>query len=292
MRRIDTKTEKFTLRENKAFNCYLSEVQKYLPLSNEEEDVLTNRIIEGDERAIDTLVKHNLRFVISVAKQYYGKNVSLEDLVNEGNMGLIMAARKFDPTRGFRFISYAVWWIRKSILLYLNYHSEVVRIPTHKTYALSKIKRAFYDLEQSLNRIPTESEVHVELNGEYDIQDVSLYFTTIKKNEKLDDYISDAEGSVTRLDVLENDVYAATDYKLVNEDSSLGIKNVLTLLENNNQRVVIMRTFGLDGREPEPLETIGTDIGLGKERVRQIRDKSLRILKGKMDLNKFSDIYL
>lgn len=288
MKRLSTTTERITNRNNKAFNYYLTEIQGYEPLDVDEEYELSEKMVSGDEAAKDKLIKHNLRFVISVAKQYYGTNVGLEDLVNEGNIGLLMAADRFDPTKGFKFISYAVWWIRKSIIEFLSNKGDAVRIPVNRSYIMGKVKDRYNSLEQELGRTPNEIDLLNDKETDFNYGDIILYFSYYHgSDEYLDDYIGgDGDSKTTRGDQLKDDSIPETDSLLNESDSDYRVTKYLAILKPN-QKEVMMRIFGLFGSESTSMESISYEMGISKERVRQLREESLEILRVKL---KFSDL--
>lgn len=286
MRGITTKTERYTLLESKGFSRYLQEIQAYEPLEAQEEYETAIKMVNGDRRAKDKLIKHNLRFVISVAKQYYGSNIRLEDLVNEGNVGLLYAADKYDPTRGFKFISYAVWWIRREIIGFLNNRGDTIRVPVHKTTMIGKVKNLYTSLEQKLNRVPTEMDLVNESNGEFDLDDVNLFFTYYVENIGLldDNLSSDTGDGATKGDRLTTTMVPEADSLTNISDSKLRISFHLQLLKPK-QREVMVKYFGLNGGESQSMESISLDMGVSKEHIRQLKKQSLEILKAKANFN-------
>ena len=275
-----TTEESITPISTKSFKNYLKEVHSYTPLSVEDELTLFNRIKAGDEGARDTVIKHNLRFVISVAKQYYTHSVTLEDLINEGNVGLIIATKKFDPTLGFKFITYAVYWIRNCILKFINGIENIVRIPNHVLYQIGKIKGEFLKLEQKLKQRPTAQQLKHFVGINYKMVDINYFYEySFKFNKQLEDNIGDDSSGLKVIDVLENDIFPNTDIHTSTSDSNIRLKSILSILKNKNQIYIITKSFGLDGKEPLPIGTIGRKMGLSKERVRQIKEKSLTLLR-------------
>jgi|TARA_B110000046_G_scaffold58686_1_gene65792 RNA polymerase primary sigma factor len=245
-------------------------------ITPDEEVNLAQRIREGDQLALEKLVKSNLRFVVSVAKQYQNRSLPLNDLINEGNLGLIKAAKKFDETKGFKFISYAVWWIRQSIMQALAEQSRIVRLPMNKSGAINQIRRAYAELEQKYEREPTEEELA-------DILDMkpneirNTLGAEVKQTSMDAPFGEEESGSL--LDVLENQTTGPTDGQLVFNDSlkveTLRALSTLTARE----REVIMMSFGIALDNPFTLEEIGDAMGLTRERVRQIREKALQKLR-------------
>ena len=263
-------------RESHTLEKYFTEVSNVPMITPDEEVVLAKRIREGDELALEKLVKANLRFVVSVAKQYQNRSLPLNDLINEGNLGLIKAAKKFDETKGFKFISYAVWWIRQSIMQALAEQSRIVRLPMNKSGAINQIRRAYAELEQQFEREPTEEELAETL--EMKPSEVRNTLGAEVKQMSMDaPFGEDESGSL--LDVLENVTTGPTDGELVFNDSlkveTLRALSTLTARE----REVIMMSFGIGHDNPYTLEEIGDAMGLTRERVRQIREKALQKLR-------------
>lgn len=263
-------------RESHTLEKYFTEVSNVPMITPDEEVSLAKRIREGDELALEKLVKANLRFVVSVAKQYQNRSLPLNDLINEGNLGLIKAAKKFDETKGFKFISYAVWWIRQSIMQALAEQSRIVRLPMNKSGAINQIRRAYAELEQKYEREPTEEELAEIL--EMKPNEVRNTLGAEVKQMSMDaPFGEDESGSL--LDVLENQTTGPTDASLVFNDSlkveTLRALSTLTARE----REVIMMSFGIGHENPFTLEEIGDAMGLTRERVRQIREKALQKLR-------------
>lgn len=263
-------------RESHTLEKYFTEVSNVPMITPDEEVVLAKRIREGDELALEKLVKANLRFVVSVAKQYQNRSLPLNDLINEGNLGLIKAAKKFDETKGFKFISYAVWWIRQSIMQALAEQSRIVRLPMNKSGAINQIRRAYAELEQRYEREPTEEELADVLDMKP--SEVRNTLGAEVKQMSMDaPFGEDESGSL--LDVLENQTTGPTDGELVFNDSlkveTLRALSTLTARE----REVIMMSFGIGHDNPYTLEEIGDAMGLTRERVRQIREKALQKLR-------------
>lgn len=285
-KKVNKIKDNYTKVSTQSFKKYLVEVYAYKPLEVLEEVRLCDLMIGGDELAREKLIKHNLRFVISIAKQYYTKTTSLEDLINEGNVGLIIATHKFDSHRGFKFITYAVWWIRNRILKFINAMDGLVRIPNHKLYNINKINEAYSRLEQKLEAPPTFMDLKEKLNGEFSTTDINDFFNHIFSSDKrLDDELGyDTSGTTTVLDTIVNDVHPNSDVLTNISDSQLRLNSILSILKNDNQLAILTKMYGLDGSEPMPLEVISRDMGISKERVRQIKEKSLLILRDKLDL--------
>lgn len=269
-------TKSITNRESQSLEKYLQEIGKVDLITPEEEVQLAIRIKEGDQIALEKLTKANLRFVVSVAKQYQNQGLSLSDLINEGNLGLIKAAQRFDETRGFKFISYAVWWIRQSILQALAEQSRIVRLPLNKVGLSNKISKAYSQLEQEFEREPSTEELAEML--EIGTEEVETTLGVAARHISVDAPFVDSEDN-TLLDVLENPNSDAADTELSHYDSlrceidrSLG-----TLTER--QREVIKLYFGIGVEHPMSLEDIGEKFSLTRERVRQIKDKAITKLR-------------
>ncbi len=269
-------TKSITNRESQSLEKYLQEIGKVDLLTPEEEVDLAKRIKQGDQEALEKLTKANLRFVVSVAKQYQNQGLSLSDLINEGNLGLIKAAQRFDETRGFKFISYAVWWIRQSILQALAEQSRIVRLPLNKVGSLNKINRAFSELEQEFEREPSAEELANVL--EIATEEVETTLGVAARHVSMDAPFVDGEDN-SLLDVLENSTTPGTDDDL-NYTQSLRReieRSLGTLTER--QCDVIKLYFGIGVEHPMSLEDIGDKFGLTRERVRQIKDKAINKLR-------------
>ena len=269
-------TKSITNRESQSLEKYLQEIGKVELITPEEEVQLAIRIKQGDQRALDRLTKANLRFVVSVAKQYQNQGLSLPDLINEGNLGLIKAAQRFDETRGFKFISYAVWWIRQSILQALAEQSRIVRLPLNKVGLTNRINKAFSQLEQEYERDPSTEEIAEAL--EIEIEEVASTLGVASRHVSMDSPMSDGEEN-TLMDVLENPNAAATDEELDHNQSLQTeiTRSLKTLTER--QQDVIRFFFGIGVDHPLSLEDIGERFNLTRERVRQIKDKAISKLK-------------
>ena len=267
-------TKSITNRESESLEKYLQEIGREEMISVEEEVELAQRIKKGDRKALERLTKANLRFVVSVAKQYQNQGLSLPDLINEGNLGLIKAAEKFDETRGFKFISYAVWWIRQSILQAIAEQSRIVRLPLNQVGSVNKINRMLNKFEQENERRPSIEEISLETNLPEEKVDEAMSANT--RHVSVDAPFTEGdEGSL--LDVLVNDSSPMADRQLVIESLQADIKQALRML-NERERNVIEAFFGIDGPEMT-LEEIGTKYGLTRERVRQIKEKAIRRLR-------------
>ncbi|MBV6419832.1 MAG: RNA polymerase sigma factor SigA [Ignavibacteriaceae bacterium] len=268
-------TKQFTNRDSQSLDKYFHDIGKVTLLTAEQEIELARRIKEGDSAALDKLTKANLRFVVSVAKQYQNQGLSLGDLINEGNLGLIKAARRFDETRGFKFISYAVWWIRQSIMQALAEQSRIVRLPLNRVGALNKIGKAYSNLEQEFEREPSPEELAEEL--QMDVEDVSEAMSLSSKHLSMDAPFSNNEEN-RLLDVLENPDEPSPDDTLMNESFKEEIGRALSKLSAREAEVIKLY-FGIDIDEPLTLEEIGEKFNLTRERVRQIKEKAIRRLR-------------
>lgn len=268
-------TKQFTNREAQSLDKYLQEIGKDSLLTPEEEVELAIKIKKGDSKALERLTRANLRFVVSVAKQYQNQGLSLGDLINEGNLGLIKAAKRFDETRGFKFISYAVWWIRQSILQALAEQSRIVRLPLNRVGALNRIGKAYRNLEQDFEREPSAEELAKELD--MDVSEVSDALTSPGRHLSVDAPF--ASGDENRLlDVLENEELPSPDNLLNSESLKAEIERVLSVLSEREAEVIKLY-FGLDKEQAHTLEEIGDKFNLTRERVRQIKEKAIRRLK-------------
>lgn len=268
-------TKQYTNRESQSLDKYLQEIGKVDLLTPEQEIELAIKIKKGDQRSLETLTKANLRFVVSVAKQYQNQGLSLGDLINEGNLGLIKAAKRFDETRGFKFISYAVWWIRQSILQALAEQSRIVRLPLNRVGALNKIGKAYSNLEQEFEREPSASELANELD-----MDVSEVADTLKisgRHVSMDAPFAQGEDN-RLLDVIQNDQQPAPDQSLMTESLKTEIDRALSTLTDREAEVIKLY-FGLNKEHSLTLEEIGERFNLTRERVRQIKEKAIRRLR-------------
>ena len=267
-------TKSITNRESASLDKYLQEIGREELVSPEEEVELAQRIRKGDEVALEKLTRANLRFVVSVAKQYQNQGLSLPDLINEGNLGLIKAAEKFDETRGFKFISYAVWWIRQSILQALAEQSRIVRLPLNQVGSLNKINKALSQFEQKNERAPSNEELSEMIDVPQD--KISDTLRVSGRHVSVDAPFVEGEDN-SLLDVLPNDDSPMADKGLVNESLSTEIERSLQIL-TPREREIIKSFFGI-GCQEMTLEEIGERFGLTRERVRQIKEKAIRRLK-------------
>ncbi|MFN4146079.1 MAG: RNA polymerase sigma factor RpoD/SigA [Runella sp.] len=268
-------SKQITNRESQSLDKYLQEIGKVDLLTPDEEVTLAQRIREGDQQALERLTKANLRFVVSVAKQYQNQGLSLGDLINEGNLGLIKAAQRFDETRGFKFISYAVWWIRQSILQALAEQSRIVRLPLNRVGSLNKISKTFSDLEQKFEREPSPEELAAVL--EISASEVVDTLKISGRHVSMDaPFVQGEENSL--LDVLENDLEEKPDQGLINDSLRKEVARALSTLTQRESDVIALY-FGLNGEHPMTLEEIGEKFNLTRERVRQIKEKAIRRLR-------------
>ncbi len=267
-------TQSITNRESQSLDKYLHEIGKVDLITAEEEVILAQKIREGDQAALERLTKTNLRFVVSVAKQYQNQGLTLGDLINEGNLGLIKAAKRFDETKGFKFISYAVWWIRQSILQAIAEQSRIVRLPLNQVGSLSKISKAFSRLEQEFEREPSPEELAENL--ETTVEKITDTLSNSGRHVSMDAPFVQGEEN-TLLDVLENND-PNTDSNLINESLSEEIKRSLSTLTEREREIIVL-FFGLSTNHPLSLEEIGEKFNLTRERVRQIKDKALQRLR-------------
>ena len=267
-------TKSITNRESAALDKYLQEIGREELVSPEEEVELAQKIRKGDKAALDKLTRANLRFVVSVAKQYQNQGLSLPDLINEGNLGLIKAAEKFDETRGFKFISYAVWWIRQSILQALAEQSRIVRLPLNQVGSLNKINKALSKFEQEYERQPSSEELSEMIDVPKD--KISDTLRVSGRHVSVDAPFVEGEDN-SLLDVLPNDDSPMADRGLVNESLNTEIERALSTL-TDREREIVKSFFGI-GCQEMTLEEIGERFGLTRERVRQIKEKAIRRLK-------------
>ena len=281
MRQLKISTS-ITVRESESLNRYLLEISKIPMLTAEEEVQLALRIKNGDKEALDRLTHANLRFVVSVAKQYQGQGLSLSDLINEGNIGLITAARRFDPTRGFKFISFAVWWIRQSMMMALSASARMIRMPMNKIALTNKIKKTAATLEQQLGREPSDEEIAETMNIE-----LEELFENLGASQKLIslDTPTTEDGDTCLLDIIENSDATRSDTQLCHHESlKTEIGRLLNLLPERN-RQILCEFFGIGVPHPLSIEELARKFALSIERIRQIRDKGLGKLRAQLDPN-------
>ena len=268
-------TKQVTNRETASLDKYLQEIGKVDLITADEEVELAQLIKAGDQRALEKLTKANLRFVVSVAKQYQNQGLTLPDLINEGNLGLIKAAKRFDETRGFKFISYAVWWIRQSILQALAEQSRIVRLPLNKIGSINKINKTFAHLEQAHERMPSAEEIAAELD--MTVEDVKQSLKNSGRHVSMDAPLIDGEDS-NLYDVLRSGESTNPDRELLHESLRTEIERALETLTPREADVVRLY-FGLAGQHSMTLEEIGETFDLTRERVRQIKENAIRRLK-------------
>lgn len=269
-------TKQITNRETASLDMYLQDIGRVELITADEEVILAQKIKMGDQKALDKLVKANLRFVVSVSKQYQNQGLSLPDLINEGNMGLIKAAQRFDETRGFKFISYAVWWIRQSILQALAEQSRIVRLPLNKIGAINKINKTFAKLEQELEREPNADEIAEVL----DLlpEDIRETMKNQGRHMSMDAPLGTLEDGGSMYELMENEHEPTPDNELLKESLRNEIDRALTSLTAREADVVRLY-YGLSGGHSHSLEEIGEKFELTRERVRQIKEKAVRRLK-------------
>jgi RNA polymerase primary sigma factor len=269
-------TRQITNRDTPAFERYLQEIGKVEMISSEEEIELARLIKTGDKKALDRLVKANLRFVVSVAKQYQNQGLSLQDLVNEGNLGLIKAAQRFDETRGFKFISYAVWWIRQSILHAIAVQGRMVRLPLNKIGSMQKINSAKTILEQTFQREPTDEEIAEIM--EIDPEEIKGISQSFQRKVSMDKPIGNDSDDGTLEDMLKSEDSLPPDNELMKESLTQEINRTLRVL-NKREAEIIKMYYGLNGYYAHSLEEIGEIYGLTRERVRQVKESCIRRLR-------------
>ena len=270
-------TKQITQRTDESINRYFQEINKYEMISAEEEVELSMRIHKGDDSALEKLVLANLRFVISVAKQYQNQGLSFPDLINEGNVGLVKAAKKFDETRGFKFISYAVWWIRQSIIQAISEQTRIVRLPLNRLSSINRISKVIPFLEQELEREPTDTEIADYL--ELSFEEVSTARDINKRQLSLDMPLSnDGSSEITMYDFIQTGNVPSPDTKLVNESMTINIGRALNKLSKREADILSL-SYGLNNTEVHSLHDIAIKYDMSSERIRQIRTRGLLKLK-------------
>ena len=269
-------SQSITDRQDASLNSYFKDVSRQPMISQEEEIELTKKIKEGNEAAVKKLVEANLRFVISVAKQYQNKGLALVDLIQEGNIGLIEAARKFDETRGFRFISYAVWWIRQAIIKALSDQCRTIRIPANQVVYMNKINKVIEQFEQQHGRKPSIGELEELTDIDHDT--ICLTMSAMNRSVSLESPIRDEDASCL-LDIIPNDGAVSTDAEVAKNDLSKEIERILSKLSYRDRDILRM-SFGI-GMNPMTNEEIARRFGIGSERVRQIQHSSINYLRAK-----------
>ncbi len=275
-------TNKITARESLSLDKYLNDIGKIPMLNAEEEAELARRIKQGDHQALEKLTKSNLRFVVSVAKQYQNQGLSLSDLINEGNVGLMKAARRFDETKGFKFISYAVWWIRQSILQAIVEYSRIVRLPLNKVGSYNKVNEAFLSFVQEFEREPTHEELAELLN--MSPREVANMLKGNGRHVSVDAPLSGEDGDSTMLDVFTADENEAPDDQLMEQSLKEEVQQGLSILSPREVEV-LSSYYGLNGNKSLTLEEIGELYGLTRERVRQIKERAIRRLRKSYNRN-------
>jgi RNA polymerase primary sigma factor len=260
----------------RSLDIYLHEINKTPLLKREEEQAVARKIQKGSKAALDQLVKANLRFVVSIAKQYSNQGLSLEDLINDGNLGLIKAAHRFDPERGFKFISYAVWWIRQAMLQSLAEHSRIVRLPLNRAGTLYRIGKASRQLDQELGRKPTPEEIAKRLD--IPVAEVESTQRIANTHVSLDDPYSNDKDDNALVDYLTDKNQVLTDESTYEHALSDDMERALNTLTERERRILVMY-FGLNGQDPLTLEQIGKQLSLTRERIRQIKEKAIQRLR-------------
>ena len=275
-------TRQVTNRESLSLDKYLHEISRYDMVTAEEEAVLAQKIRKGDINALDKMIKANLRFVVSVAKQYQNQGLSLIDLINEGNIGLIKAAKRFDETKGFKFISYAVWWIRQSILQALAEHSRIVRLPLNKITTANRVNRTFFELLQKFQREPSVKEIADELK--IAPKDVQRVIANTDRNISMDAPINDDE-SMSLYSIISSGSSDSPEKELIKQSLTTELKRILATLPLREAEI-IKQYYGLEMQHPLTLEEIGANFEITRERVRQLKSRTLKILKRKSEILK------
>jgi len=275
-------TRQVTNRESLSLDKYLHEISRYEMVTAEEEAVLAQKIRKGDINALDKMIKANLRFVVSVAKQYQNQGLSLIDLINEGNIGLIKAAKRFDETKGFKFISYAVWWIRQSILQALAEHSRIVRLPLNKITTANRVNRTFFELLQKFQREPSVKEIADELK--IAPKDVQRVIANTDRNISMDAPINDDE-SMSLYSIISSGSSDSPEKELIKQSLTTELKRILATLPLREAEI-IKQYYGLEMQHPLTLEEIGANFEITRERVRQLKSRTLKIMKRKSEILK------
>ncbi|WP_289062675.1 RNA polymerase sigma factor RpoD/SigA [uncultured Zobellia sp.] len=270
-------TKQITNRDTKSLEKYFQEISKIELITADEEVELTRRIRNGDQVALNRLVNANLRFVVSTAKQYQGSGLLLSDLINEGNIGLVKAAKRFDETRGFKFISYAVWWIRQAILSAISQHSRMIRLPLNKIGQISKINKVYSSLEQSHQRPPSAVEIARELD--MSATQVKTALKNSGKHLSMDAPFKEGESS-NLYQVIQSTDATSPDANMMNDSLKTDLNLILSSLPNRESEVIKLY-YGIGERNPKSLSEIGELFDITRERVRQIREKAIRILRNR-----------
>lgn len=275
----------YSYGDKNALKAYLREIGKIQLLTAEEENSLARSVREGDQKALNRLVEANLRFVVQIAKEYQGRGLPLSDLIDEGNMGLIKAAKRFDPDRGVKFISYAIWWIRQSIRQAIREQSRLVRLPAHKERELSRIEKKYVEMTQSLGRPPTVNEVAYET--ERPSEEISQILRVAGRHISLSLPINEDNSSLN--DVIQDPRYLDMSRRMMLESMRRSIEEGLKALSSQEEKVIRFR-YGLEDGEPLTLEEVGRRLGITRERVRQIEWKAIRQLKHEVEMASLSEI--
>jgi RNA polymerase primary sigma factor len=279
MKKIDTSTEGVTNRDTRSINSYLQELRESIPLSADEEYELAVKSSEGDEQAREKLIQHNLRFVVSVAKRYQIKGVRLEDLINEGNIGLIESAKTFDPSRGFKFISYAVWKIRQKMQTYIQEHSSTIRVPVNKGSASMKIKTRVAQLEQELERVPSYNEIINHLKDDFNEEELEFYFSRHNfQATSLDVSIGNEEGSSTLIDLVINHDSTDPSNVLDKENSEYNRSLLLNKLDTREADIISL-LYGFGDYEPLTAEEVANIFEVTKTVIYRVHKRALVKLK-------------
>ena len=274
-------TKQITRRDSDSLDKYLNEINKIDLISIDEEVALAKSIKSGNPVALHKLIKSNLRFVVSVSKQYQNQGLSLSDLINEGNLGLIKAAQRFDETRGFKFISYAVWWIRQSILQAIAEHARLVRLPSNKIGTINKVQKTIAELEQNFEREPSPEEIANIM--EICPSEVSYYIKSTMNNVSMDAPLNNTEG-MNMYDVFNNKEDDNPESEMIKDSFTQELKRCISVLSEREARIIKLY-FGLENSTPYSLEEIGDKLDITRERVRQIKEKSINKLKKVMSIN-------
>lgn len=272
-------SQAITRRDSNSIERYLNEIGKIRLLTIEEEVALTLRIRAGEGPAMDELISRNLRFVVSVAKKYQDRGLKLADLISEGNIGLIKAAKRFDGTRGFKFISFAVWWVRQSILLAIAEQKRLVRLPGNQVVQINRINKAFMTLEQKLERLPTYQEVAEDT--QLSVDHVAYYMDNALLPYSLDRIVAE-NSNFTLIDVLQDQSMPGSDHLMARNSLAVDLNRALNILPKREQ-LILMMFYGLNGYPKTSLDDMVPFLSLGRERIRQLKDKAQRTLSRKCD---------
>lgn len=275
-------TQKITTRESDVLEKYLSDISRIDTLTADEEVILAKLIRQGDKAALDKMVRSNLRFVVSVAKQYQNNGLTLNDLINEGNVGLLKAANRFDETKGFKFITYAVWWIRQSILQAIIENSRMIRLPYNKYHLNNKINEEYQDFIQKYEREPSLEELAELLHVSE--EDIAFLGEIGSRTVSLDAPMGDEENSGVLMDLLKDSASSSPDMKLLSESIQKELKYAMRSL-NAREREILTKLYGLEKSEPMTIEEVAREFGLSYEFVRQIREQAFRRLRRNFSKN-------